>query len=174
MTTINTQKPKPEEHSAYHAKYIDLVPAGCIIETLKQQLNTAMTFFGGLSEQQALHRYAPEKWSIKEVLGHINDGERIFAYRALRFSRNDKSPLAGFDQDVYVANSNFDKQPLTALLDEYEHLRKATIDLFKGLEASAWDRRGIASQNEISVRAIAWVLTGHELHHLNVIRTKYL
>ena len=167
-------KPTPDEYSPYHERYISLVPEGNIIDILRQQMSAALEFFGSLTEEQVLHRYEPGKWSIKEVLGHIIDGERIFAYRALRFARNDQTPLAGFEQDDYVKFSNFDQQPLSDLINAYKHVRESSIGLFQSFTEEALDRKGIASKNEVSVRAIVWILCGHERHHIKVIKERYL
>jgi hypothetical protein len=170
----SSTKPVTDEYAPYYGRYIDLVPVGNIIETLRQQMADTLTLLASLTEQQALHRYSPGKWSIKEVIGHLIDSERIFAYRALRIARNDQTPLPGFEQDDYVINGGFDERQLIALTREYEHVRGASIDLFEGLNQEAWDRRGKASEVEVSVRAMAWIISGHELHHKEVIRTRYL
>jgi uncharacterized damage-inducible protein DinB len=167
-------KPASNEYAEYYGRYIGLVPSGNIVDTLGQQMTDTLNLLAGVSEQQALHRYSPEKWSIKEVVGHIIDCERIFAYRALRLARNDNTPLSGFEQDDYVINGGFDQRQLSDLAHEYKHVREASIDLFKGLSQEAWDRRGKANEVEVSVRAIAWIIGGHELHHKGVIRSKYL
>ena len=170
----SSMKPSANEYAPYYGRYIDLVPAGDIVEILQQQMIATLNFFTSLTEEKASHRYAPGKWSIKEIVGHIVDSERIFAYRALRFARNDKSPLMGFEQDDYVINGDFDRRELSDLIKEYEHVRRASIDLFKALKEEAWERQGEASEAEVSVRALAWIICGHELHHEGVVRTKYL
>ena len=119
-------------------------------------------------------RYAPGKWSLREVLGHIIDAERIFAYRALRFARNDPTELPGFEQDDLIPAAHFDQRPWADLLAEFELVRRSNLLLFAGFDREAWLRQGVASRNRISVRALAYVIAGHELHHLRVIRTKYL
>lgn len=174
MSDLSQSKPAANEYAPYYEKYIGLVPDGGIVDNLRQSMAATLALFSGLTEEKALHRYAPEKWSIKEVLGHILDGERIFAYRALRIARNDTTPLPGFDQDEFVKYGAFDERPLGNLLEEYLHVRESTIDLFASFTEEAWNRRGISNQLEVSVRAIAWVLCGHELHHMEVIRTRYL
>ena len=128
---------------------------------------------GTLSEARALHRYAPGKWSVKEVLGHLCDTERIYAYRALRFARNDATPLPGFEEDDYVPAGRFDARPLRDLLDEWQAVRSATLALYRGLDGDALLRRGVANGNLISVRAMAWLAAGHALHHLGVLRERY-
>ena len=167
-------KPYNNEYAEYYGRYIDLVPSGSITDTLRSQMTDTLNLLTRLTEEQALHRYADGKWSIKEVIGHIIDCERIFAYRALRIARNDQTPLSGFEQDDYVMNGGFDNRQLSDLAKEYEHVREASIDLFEGLGQEAWSRRGKANEVEVSVRAIAWIISGHELHHKGVINSKYL
>jgi hypothetical protein len=169
-----TDRPDPTEHAPYYGKYIDLVPEGDILTTLGRQLDDSLALFKSISESQADSRYAPDKWSIKEVVGHITDAERIFGYRALRFARNDQTPLSGFEQDDYVKNGGFGEQRFSDLVSQYEHVRRANIYLLRGLSDEAWARRGSSSGNVISVRALAYIIAGHELHHTEVIRTKYL
>jgi hypothetical protein len=173
MSSLST-KPATQEYAPYYGRYIDLVPSGDIVDTMRRQMKDTIDFLSGLTDQEALRRYAPDKWSIKEIIGHLIDAERVFAYRALRFARNDKTSLPGYEQDDYVTNGGFDQRQLSALSKEYEHVRQASIDLFEGLSEKAWDRRGAANEVEISVRALAWIISGHELHHKEVIKTKYL
>ena len=144
------------------------------VAALEGQLEESLAFFRGISEEKSLHRYAPGKWSVKEVIGHLIDTERIFAYRALRFARNDQTPLAGFDENSYAANSGFGSRALADLAEEFECVRSSNIYLFKHLDDEAWSRRGVSNQNEISVRALAWITAGHELHHREIIRSRYL
>jgi hypothetical protein len=167
-------KPDPTEYVSYFGKYISLVPGDDIVVTLGDQIEKTRAFLSDLSESQGELRYAPGKWSIKEVIGHLIDSERIFAYRALRFARNDQTPLSGFDENNYIANSNFDLRRLADLTDEFEVVRKANLHLLKNMDNEAWMRRGTANNNEISVRAMAYVIAGHELHHLDIIRSRYL
>ena len=174
MSGSKETKPAAGEYAPYYERYIGLVPDGNIIDTLRSQMTDTLDLLSGMTDEQADHRYSPEKWSIKEVIGHIIDSERVFAYRALRFARNDKTPLPGFEQDDYVMNGNFDNRQLSDLAKEYEHVRAASIDLLGQLSAEAWERRGTANDAEASVRAIAWIISGHELHHKDVIRKRYL
>jgi uncharacterized damage-inducible protein DinB len=167
-------KPDSTEYVSYFGKYISLVPGDDIVVTLGDQIEKTRAFLSDLSESQGELRYAPGKWSIKEVIGHLIDSERIFAYRALRFARNDQTPLSGFDENNYIANSNFDLRRLADLTDEFEVVRKANLHLLKNMDNEAWMRRGKANNNEISVRAMAYVIAGHELHHLDIIRSRYL
>jgi hypothetical protein len=174
MSDAGMGRPAVTEHAPYYSKYIDLVADGDIVAVLQTQLDETLSLLQGLSEEKAVYKYAPDKWSIKEVLGHIIDTERIMAYRALRFARNDKTPVEGFEQDDYAANAPFDKCQLKDLLAEFTHVRQANIYMFKSLPADAGLRTGSANKNEISVRALAYVIAGHELHHVGIIRTKYL
>jgi hypothetical protein len=174
MSGSLTTKPATDEYAPYYGRYVDLVPAGNIIATLRQQMRDTISLIAGLTEQQALHRYSPGKWSLKEVIGHIIDSERIFAYRALRIARNDKTPLPGFEQDGYVINGPYHQRERSEIAKEYEVVREASIYLLEGLSEEAWDRRGKASEAEVSVRAMGWIISGHEIHHKNVIRERYL
>jgi len=166
--------PDVSEYAEYYGRYISLAPAGDILAALEEQPGQTLALLSGLSDEQAHYRYAPDKWSIKEVLGHLIDTERVFAYRALRFARNDPTPLSGFEQDDYVRFGSFGGCPLGYLMEQFSSVREATVFLFEGLSAEAWMRRGLANQNEISVRAIAYVIAGHELHHRQVLKDKYL
>jgi uncharacterized damage-inducible protein DinB len=174
MATDKIHYPEPTEYLPYYGKYISLVQKGDILETLQQQNHTTLDLLRGLSEQQGAHRYAPEKWTIKEVVGHVTDTERIFVYRALRFARNDKKELQGFDENPYVQFANFNNCKLSDLTDEFECVRHSTLYLLKHLSEEAWTRRGVASGAEVSVRALAYIVAGHELHHVNILKTRYL
>ena len=167
-------RPTNSEYASYYERYVTLVPEGDIVSTLTKQLGTTLQLLRGIDESQAGNRYAPDKWSIKELVGHLIDGERIFSYRALRFARNDQSPLSGFEQDDYVRNANFDDRQLSDLANEFEYVRRANIELFKSFSEDAWARRGPANGVEISVRALAFVIAGHEAHHVQILRTRYL
>ncbi len=169
-----TTRPDSTEHAPYFAKYISLVPDGEIIATLGKQIESTLGLLRGLSEAQGDLRYAPGKWSVKEVIGHLIDTERIFAYRAMRFARNDRTPLPGFDENSFVANADFGARSLSDLIEEFECVRESSLYLFKHLDDEAWSRRGVANENEISVRALAWNTAGHELHHLGILRSRYL
>ncbi|MDQ3256190.1 MAG: DinB family protein [Acidobacteriota bacterium] len=170
----NITPPDATEYAPYYAGYVSLVPEGDILTTLSRQLDESLGLLRGISKVKAESRYAPGKWSIKELVGHVTDAERVFGYRALRFARNDPTPLAGFEQDGYVANSAFNDCRLRELADEFQHVRCGNIQLFKNLGGEAWLRRGSASGHEVSVRALAYIIAGHELHHMTILRTKYL
>lgn len=171
---IRTTRPEASEYAPFYGTYVGHVPGGDIVERLSTQHEATMTLLRSISDDAAGSRYAPGKWSVREVVGHMVDAERIFTYRALRFARADETPLAAFDENSYVANASFDDRPLASLADEFEAVRRATVLLFAGMNATEWMRRGVASKNEISVRALAWVTAGHELHHVGILRTRYL
>lgn len=166
--------PESAEYPPYYEKYVSLVPQGEIIATLEQQLDQTLSLLQSIPESKGGSRYAPDKWSIKEVVGHVIDTERIFAYRALRFARHDHTPLSGFEQDDYIREATFDECQLADLAAEFEHVRRANLYLFRHLNPAAWQRRGMANQGEVSVRALAYILAGHEKHHLEILKTRYL
>src|SRR5438874_2743196 len=145
-----TSKPDPIEYAPYYEKYIGLVPEGEIVSTLNSVLESTLSILGGLTEENAISAYAPGKWSIKQVVGHVIDSERVFTYRALCVGRNDKTPLPGFEQDDYVAATDFNARPFPTLLDEWMVVRQSGIHLFKHFSAEEWLRRGTANQNEIT------------------------
>jgi hypothetical protein len=165
-------RPESNEYAPYYDKYISLVPEGDILVILEKQLPATLALLSR-PESDGDFRYAPGKWSVKESLGHVIDAERVFSYRALRISRNDKTPLAGFEQDDYVKYGPFGHCTLASLVDEFALVRKATVALFRALDDAAWTRRGVASNNEVTVRALAYMIAGHELHHRRIFQEKY-
>lgn len=167
-------RPSPGEYPPYYQTYLDLVPQGDVLRVLEEQLASALALLRGIGEGQAGDRYAPGKWSIKEVVGHLIDSERVFAYRALRFGRNDPTPLPGFEGDDYVREGGFDGRSLADLAAELSAVREASLALFRGLPEQALLRRGTASGRELAVRCFPWIIAGHERHHLEVIRERYL
>ncbi len=167
-------RPQPGEYSPYHDNYISLVKDNDVLTALDDQRRQMVLLLSGRTEADGDLRYAPEKWSLKEVIGHINDTERIMSYRALRISRSDATPIEGFEQDDYVRNAPFAHRPLSDLIEDYIAVRRATISLFRNLDEPAWTRRGVANKSEISVRALAYIIAGHELHHRRIIEEKYL
>lgn len=171
---MTQNRPQKGDYALYYEKYIDLVPGGDFLEILREQHRELTGLLSPLTDGQAEFRYAPEKWSIKEVVGHINDAERIFAYRLLRIARGDQTPLASFDQDPYIATGNFSARALPDLLQEFSTVREATISLSRSLDDAAWARRGVASQKEITVPAIAFIIAGHERHHRIILQERYL
>ena len=174
MSNATAAAPQPTEYATYYGNYVSLVPSGDIIATLTAQLAEMQTLLGGISEEKSLYRYAPDKWSIKELVGHIVDAERIFAFRALAFGRGDENAIPGMDQDVYVNGGKFDKVPFADLVEQFVHLRSANILLFKGLPEEAWTHVGTASDNKVSVRALVHIIAGHATHHTNILRERYL
>jgi uncharacterized damage-inducible protein DinB len=173
MSTLAIARPSTDEAASFYQRYILQVRGENIAEQLTDQLAEAEALFGPLDESQARERYAPGKWSVKEVLGHITDTERIFAYRLLRIARGDSTPLPGFDQDPYVPAAKFDQQSLPSLLHGFRTVRQSSIHLVETLPEEAWSRRGEASGNAISARALAYILVGHVTHHLGVLRERY-
>ncbi|HKQ18531.1 MAG TPA: DinB family protein [Candidatus Eisenbacteria bacterium] len=167
-------RPAPNEYAPYYGRYVALVPDGPIVETLRDQIGETAAFLGSLPEAKGDHRYEPGKWSVKDVIGHVIDGERVFSYRALRFARRDETPLPGFEQDDYVPAGAFGRRTLRDLIAEFRAVREATLHLYRHLDEEALCRTGIASENLMSVRALAWVIAGHERHHVGVIRERYL
>ncbi len=166
-------RPDASEHAVYFGRYISLVADPDILSVLETQQSETLSLLRGLNENDGGFRYAADKWSVREVVGHVNDTERIFAYRALRIARADKTPLAGFEQDDYVLAGGFEKRTLANLVDEFEVIRKSSLFLFRGLENDAWLRQGTASDNLLSVRALAYMIAGHELHHRRILVEKY-
>ena len=168
------QRPGAGDHAEYYGKYVRLVPDGDIVAILATQLEDTLVPVRELTEEQARYAYAPGKWSVKEVLGHLADTERVFSYRALRIARADATPLASFDEKAFTPAGRFDERPLASLLAELTAVRRATVALFAGLPAEAWTRFGTASDNAVSVRGCAWIIAGHELHHRNGLAQNYL
>jgi DinB superfamily len=166
--------PETSEYLPYYQKYVSLVRGDDLSRVLETQLGETLGTLRAISDQKSMHQYEPGKWSIKEVLGHITDGERIFSYRALRFGRNDQQALPGFEQDDYVAAAHTDARAWSDLIAEFEHVRRASILLFGGFDEDAAVRTGVASNASVSVRALGYIIAGHELHHMKIIRERYL
>lgn len=173
MPDLLVAKPDASEHAPYYSRYVALVADGDILGTLAGQIGGTLAELRKIPEADSLKRYAAGKWSVREVVGHMIDTERIFAYRALRFARNDCTPLPGFEQDDYIPAAQFDRRPWADLLEEFEAVRRSNVLLFRGLSEEAWRREGVANGNGMSVRAAAYVIAGHELHHMRVLREKY-
>jgi DinB superfamily len=168
--------PRPDrtEAAEYYFTYIDQVPDGDIRAILDAQLADALAFLGGISEDRSRHRYGPDKWSIREVVGHVNDTERVFAFRAFWFARGFDVPLPSFDQNVAAAVAGADARSLASHVDEFRAVRRATLALFHELPDDTWMRRGTASGKSFTVRAMAFIIAGHLAHHVTILRTKYL
>ena len=175
MTTEHfiAERPKADEYNVYYDRYISLIPGGDVLAALESEHKKTVALLASKSEAEGDLRYAPDKWTVKEVLGHMVDTERIMSYRALRMARNDKTPIEGYEQDDYVKYGPFGKCSLASLIEEFTSVREATLSLFRGLDEPAWVRRGVANNSEVSVRAIAYIVAGHELHHRRILREKY-
>jgi uncharacterized damage-inducible protein DinB len=171
--TLVIDRPQAGEYAPYYERYISLIVENDILATLDRQRREMVLLLSGLNEEQGNFRYAPEKWSAKQVLGHVCDTERIFAYRALRIARGDVTPMEGFEQDDYVKNGPFARHVIAEVIEDYIAVRRATISLLRSLEEAAWSRRGIANKNEVTVRAIAYTIAGHEVHHRRILEEKY-
>jgi uncharacterized damage-inducible protein DinB len=171
--TLVIVRPQAGEYAPYYERYISLIQENDILATLDRQRREMVLLLSGLSEEQGDFRYAPEKWSAKQVLGHVCDTERVFAYRALRIARADATPMEGFEQDDYVKNGPFARHVIAEVIEDYIAVRRATISLLRSLEEAAWSRRGIANKNEVTVRAIAYTIAGHEVHHRRILQEKY-
>jgi len=167
-------RPQSGEYAPYYDRYISLVPGNDILAALDEQRRQMLLLLSGRTEADGDLRYAPDKWTLKEVVGHLNDTERIMSYRALRIARGDATPIEGFEQDDYVRNAPFARRPLEDLIEDYIAVRRATVSLFRNLDEPAWSRRGVANKNEVTVRALAYIIAGHELHHRKILEEKYL
>ena len=167
-------RPQKGEVADYYFTYIDKVGDGDIVSTLEAQLQRGLALFAGISEQASRHRYAPDKWSIRQVLNHINDAERVFAFRALWFARGLPEALPSFDQDITSAAAHADECAWRDHVDEFRVIRLASIALLRNLPDDAWLKRGIASGNAVSVRGLAYIIAGHAEHHLGVLNERYL
>lgn len=172
---IHFDKPAEGEYAPYAIQYIALIPdGGALLTYLQETYDSAKAFFLSVPEEKLTSRYAEGKWTVKEILAHIIDTERIYAYRALRFSRNDETALAGFDQDSYVKFSHANERSLGDMLEELAAVRAATIALLKSFDADAMVRGGVANGRRMTVRAAAYILAGHQVHHVNIIKERYL
>lgn len=167
-------RPAAGEHSPYFGRYVEQVPDGDLLALLDTQVRETASLLRSLPEQRGLHRYSEGKWSINDVVQHISDAERVFSYRALRFARGDTTPLASFEQDGWVPVANADGRKLSDLVSELEQVRGSTLALLRSLDDAAIGRRGTASGFEVTVRALAWIIAGHERHHLTILRERYL
>jgi hypothetical protein len=167
-------RPTPTEAAAYYFNYIDRVQGEDVLGVLHSQLNQTVEFLSTISEEKSLHRYAPEKWTLRELLNHVNDTERLFVFRALWFARGFEEPLPSFDQDIAVNNSGANSVAWKDMVDEFKSLRQTTLSFFRTLPEEAWDRAGVASGNPFSVRALAFIVAGHVSHHIDVMKRLYL
>jgi len=168
------RRPERSEAAEYYFRYIDRVQGSNVLDGLTAQRREVLDLLQRLPEAKAGHRYAPDKWTLREVVGHVNDTERLFCARAFWFARGFDTPLPSFDQNVAMAAARFDERSWSGLLDEFGTVRDATLSFFGSLPADAWDRRGIASDNPFTVRALAYLAVGHVDHHLDIVKTRYL
>jgi len=167
-------RPEPTEYAEYYGRYISLVPEPDVVAAMREQTEATLEFLRTIPEAAGDRRYAPGKWSVKEVVGHVLDSERVFAMRAIYFARRDPAALPSFEQDDWVKAATFDAQPLGELVAEFEHVRRGNLYFFKHLAPEGWQRRGTASGYEFTVRALAYVIVGHERYHLEILRSRYL
>jgi len=166
-------KPKTGDYNPYYDRYISLLGDDDIIEVLEKQVKTTENFLKTFTEKQGNYSYADGKWTMKEVLGHVIDTERIMAFRALAFARNEKQSLPGFEQDDYVAESNFNKRTVVDMINEFRTLRESNINLFKSFNSEMLSRSGTASGSEVTVLALIYIIAGHEKHHMKILKEKY-
>ena len=167
-------RPQPTEAAEYYSRYIDLITSDDIVPVFENQMGEMLQFLSGISEEQSLHSYAPGKWTIREVLNHVNDGERVFTGRAFWFARGFTDALPSFEQDIAVQAAQANNTSWADLVEEFKIVRLGTISFFKSMPEGAWDRTGVASDNPVSVRALAYIIAGHVAHHRNVLAERYL
>lgn len=173
MSRASSSRPGADEHAPFYASYVALVPDGDVTRTLAGQGEGFMRLLKDIGDGKAAFAYAAGKWTIKEVVLHVTDAERIFAYRVLRMARGDATPLASFDENAYAPMSGANDRPLDTLLGEFAAVRGATLVLLRGIPEEAWVRRGVASGKDVSVRALAWIAAGHAMHHERILRERY-
>jgi hypothetical protein len=174
IPAVIRKRPERTEYAEHYDGYVSLVPDGDIVAILREQLISTSAFLQSIPKDRIEHRYAPGKWTLKEVLGHVVDMEWVFTARTLHFARAVGQPLPGVEQDDFIAVGNFAAQPWPALIEQFRHLRTANTLLFEALDEAAWNRKGIASGREFTVRAIPHIIAGHERHHMGIIRERYL
>jgi hypothetical protein len=174
MDIQDKRRPSPNEYFEFYHRYVSLVPDGDIIDILRDQLQKTQDLIALIPDDKGDFRYAPGKWVIKEVFGHIIDVEWVFIYRAVRFARGDKTPLPGIDENKLMTGANFVERSMKSMAEELRHLRLAGIEFFHSLSESILDRPGIASDCRFTVRSIPYIIAGHELHHVRVIKERYL
>jgi hypothetical protein len=165
-------RPEQGEAAPYYFTYIDQAPGDLGI--LLTQLHESESLLGAISEERSLYRYAPDKWSIRELMNHVTDTERAFAFRALWFARGFTAPLPGYDQNIAAAGAAADRMPWSAHVDEFRQVRLATLALFRNMPDEAWMRGGVASDNPFTVRALAYIIAGHAAHHVRILKERYL
>jgi len=167
------KKPESSEYAPYYERYVSLVAGDDVSDTLAAQPAELRKVFGELGDDKGTFAYESGKWTIKELLGHVIDGERMFAYRALRISRGDQTPIEGFEQDGYIENARSNERSFADLLDEFELLRVANVLMFNHMSEADWKRSGVASGVGVSVKALAYIMAGHVTHHVNIFNERY-
>jgi hypothetical protein len=173
MTTLTIARPAAAEYNPYYQKYVNQVPEGDLLATLQRQGGETVTLLRNVSEEKSTFAYAPGKWTLREVIGHLTDAERVFTYRALSFARADPSALPSFDENVWAATSNAGARTIEDHIDDFIAVRASTLALFRGFGSAELARSGVASGNPVTVRALAWIIAGHERHHVGVLRDRY-
>ena len=173
LAMTNVGHPEAGEYAPFYANYIKNITEDDVVAALEAQSRETAALLARIDEEKASYRYGPDKWSVKDVVGHFTDAERVFAYRALAIARGDKASMPGFDENEYVRNANFGERSMTSIAEEYAAARAATVAAFRGFSDEAWQRSGTANNVAVSVRALAYICLGHERHHLNVLRERY-
>ena len=174
MTKVESGKPDETEYAVYYGRYVGKIEGEDIVAVLQEQLQSALSFLRGIDDHTADFRYAPGKWSVKELIGHVIDSERVFAYRALAFARNESTPLPGFDENQWAAHANYSSFSMNDILTEFETVRRSTLFLFRQMDEAAWNRRGNANGKEMTTRSAAFIIAGHLQHHLEILKSRYL
>lgn len=167
-------RPQPNEAASYYSMYIDRVKSDDVVAELATQFDGTLAFLSQISEQQSLHRYAPDKWSMRELLGHVNDAERVFMFRAMWFARGFEGPLPSFDQEISYKAADSDKVSWASHIEEFRAIRSSTLAFCRNLPEDAWLRSGVASDASVTVRALVYIVAGHVSHHVNVLWERYL
>jgi hypothetical protein len=167
-------RPEPQEAAPYYFRYIDQVQSEDVLGALETQLDEMLALLGGITEDRSLHRYAPDKWSIRQALNHVTDTERVFVFRAFWFGRGFAGPLASFDQEISAGAARADEVSWARHVEEFRSVRQATLTFFRDLPAEAWTRSGVASDHPVTVRALAYITAGHAAHHAAILRERYL
>lgn len=165
-------RPLPTDYAPYYEKYVSRVPEEDVLPLFASEIAATLRVLAGVSAEDELKLHAPYTWTVRQVVGHLIDAERVFAYRALWFARGEVSPLPGFDEGPFTANAPHARVPLPELAAEYRDLRAANARFFAHLDPAAWDRRGVASLGDVTVRALAYMIVGHERHHMTIVRTR--
>lgn len=174
MTTHDlARRPDPSEYAPFYANYVAAVPDGDIVDTVEREGRWIVSALRALPAASADHAYAPGKWRVREVVAHVADGERVFSYRLLRFGRGDRTPLSSFDQEQWIRNCHALTRPFAEIVDDLEAARASTLGILRSLEPADFERDGEASGARVTVRALAWIVAGHELHHRRVLRERY-